>query len=274
MQLSQSRSIQVTNPDRPTFLAAAFSMTSVCTVASSFVVAICMFLPHALDVRNDQITPAFAFWDTICYESELSIDGLATLTLFFWPYAFAMTTTVLFVVLVCSRPQWFEKALMGLPLVTAIAMGFAWTVLLFSGSSNSRMAMLIAALVASVGMPVLARVWWLWRTDEFIAVATWGTSFVCVLAMFSLGWFCFPRKIPLLLGGMLSIAAMVLMMLSSWLWIVRLRHDLFDRSAPCRLPNISLRKIMMLVAMIAIFFAYWRAIGQWRSALLTQAVSM
>jgi hypothetical protein len=57
---------------------------------------------------------------------------------------------------------------------------------------------------------------------------------------------------------MLSMGSAVVMMLASWTWMTRARYDLFDRShAP--LPfQVSLRQMIIAVALTAIALTYWQ----------------
>ena len=123
--------------------------------------------------------------------------------------------------------------------------------------------MAMAATVAPIGACVVARMVWLYRSDQMMGAATWGQSLLCVLAVFSLRWFWFPPVTRLLWGGTLSIAASILMMLASWTWVTRTGHDLFDRSIEPVPFQVSLRQIMLGITLTAIALTYWRAIATW-----------
>jgi hypothetical protein len=168
-----------------------------------------------------------------------------------WPYGFALATMSTVLVLVWLRPAWWQRAMLGLPFVWAGILVALWAVLLFSDADNSRMAMLIAALIAPPLVLCIARMLWLCREEKSLWAASWGYSFICVLAMFSQRWLIPSTD----WGASLSIVALTLMMLASWTWGARARYDLFDRSQPPQRIQLSIRQIALGISLVAIVLA-------------------
>lgn len=241
---------------RPSVLSAAASPTSILSTSASLVLAVSFFLPHSVnaDLPDRPAEMLMSFF---------SGENSVLLLMILWPFWFAMASLLLMVTLVYSRPKWLAKALFALPVTVATTLALLWCVLLFSRAEDSRSAMAVAAIVAPVGACVFARVTWLWRIGRITAAATWAQSLLCILAMFSLYWFWFPASTHLLWGGGLAIMAALVMMIASWTWESRARHDLYDRSVCPAAYQISLRQIAVAIALAAISLTYWKIISDW-----------
>lgn len=240
---------------RPAKRSAVISPTASTNLISSALVLAGLFLPHSVDCDRQAIRP-ISIVNRVVERSDKASDYLALAIL--WPFAFAAVTMLMFIVLVILRPSWYAHALLGVPLFTACALIFGWCLLLFSNADTSRYAMLLAVMILPAGGCVAARVLWLYRAGKIVAAATWAQGMVCVLAAFSLRWFWFPPVTRLLWGGILTIACCCLMMVSSWCWINRARHDLFDRSSAPPPFQISLRQVVWAITLVAIALTYWR----------------
>jgi hypothetical protein len=120
------------------------------------------------------------------------------------------------------------------------------------------MAMIIAVIVLPPVTCVATRMVLLSRSGRIAAAAAWGHGLACVLAAFSLKWFWFPPVVRMLWGGCLSIGAALLMMMASWCWTYRARHDLSDRSSPPMRVQVSLVQVIGAITIIAIVLSYWR----------------
>jgi hypothetical protein len=118
--------------------------------------------------------------------------------------------------------------------------------------------MLIAAVAAPTGTCIAARTWWLFRESKLLSAAAWAHGYLCVLGAFSLRWFWFPPVSELKWGGYLAISGLMLMMLASWIWPTRARHDLEDKRVVPNRFQLSLRQIVVAVAVCAIALTYWR----------------
>ena len=214
-----------------------------------------LFVPHSVGCDDQSHRPI-----SIAVETVANQENFLRLV-FLWPYGFAFATLSCIGILVIWRPACFDKALLLLPITFAFGLSICWTLLLFSGAPDSRAAMTIAAITAPLGTAVGARMLWLYRAEKITAAASWGQGLLCVLAAFSLRWFWFPPVTRLLWGGVLSIAAAILMMFASWTWTTRARYDLIDRSTDPLPFQISLRQIIIGVTLTAIALTYWRAFG-------------
>jgi hypothetical protein len=245
---------------RPSILSAAVSPTALSNLLASFSLLVCFFLPHSVGCNNQSHRP-LTIAVSIATESSDPQAFLALAAL--WPYALALATLAVMAVLIVLRPPWFAKALLGLPIAASLGLTLLWTMYLFGGSESSRMAMGIAAVVAPIGTCVIARVFWLYRDGQTAAAAAWGQGLLCVLAVFSLRWFWFPPIIRMLWGGILSIASAILMMLASWSWVTRSRHDLWDRSVEPAPFQVSLRQLIVAISLTAVALTYWRTLGHW-----------
>ena len=128
---------------------------------------------------------------------------------------------------------------------------------LFRDTEDSRAAMLVAALVAPPGTLIALRMMWLLRNGNAAAAAAWGQGFLCVLAVFSLRWLWLVPIDRMLWGGWLSMISAGLMMVASWTWAKRARHDLHDRSNPPLPMQISLLQIVLAITVTAVALTYW-----------------
>jgi hypothetical protein len=239
--------------NRPSLKSAAASPTALSNLVACLALLASLFLPHSVGCDGVSHRPI-----SIASESLSGSNSLGLLV-FLWPYAFAFVTLLLITSLVLLRPQWFDTALLCLPIAFSMALVVCWTLLLFSGTSDSRFAMTMAALLAPIGACVALRMLWLYRAGDITAAATWGQGFLCVLAAFSLRWFWFPPIKSLLWGGTVAIGSAIAMMLASWTWTTRARYDLYDRSADPLPFQVSLRQIIIAVTVIAVALTYWRA---------------
>ncbi len=239
---------------RPSIPSAACSPTALCNMLASLAVLVGFFLPHSVGCDHSQHRPV-----TIAISTPFDTNIVALLCL--WPYGFALYTCAAFIMLALVRPVWIARALLMLPVGFAIALTIGWGIVLFSEADESRIAMVIAAMIAPLGTLVAFRMLWLARADEITAAAAWGQGFLCVLAIFSLRWFWFPPVSRMLIGGWFSIGSLLWMMIASWTWFIRARHDLIDRSCPRRPFQISLGQIVAAITMTAIALTYWRQIA-------------
>jgi hypothetical protein len=227
----------------------------VVNLLASLAMLVCFFLPHSLAGDGQSCRPVAIVAMALRGDAP---GGMVLIVV--WPFAFAAATLLVTVLLVFLRPTWLMRALLGLPLATAVGLSILWVGLLFSGSAGSRRAMLIAAVVAPAGTFVAARMRWLCRAGSMAAAAAWGQSFLSVLAAFSLRWLWFPPLDRLRWGGMAAIAAAMLLMFASWTWTSRARYDLLDRSDPPLPLQVSLRQMVIAMALVAIALAYWQAL--------------
>ena len=241
---------------RPSIPSAATSPTALSNLLASLSLLICIFLPHSID-GDTLYRPVTLLADFL--SEEHAVLRLIVL----WPYWFAIATLAVTGTLVLLRPAWFAKALLGLPIACGLALTSSCMLLLFSQTQESRSAMAMVAIVVPIGACVVARMVWLYRSDQMLAAATWGQGLLCVLAVFSLRWFWFPPVSRLLWGGTLSIVASTLMMLASWTWVTRTGRDLCDRSIDPAPFQLSLRQIILGVTLTAIALTYWRVIATW-----------
>lgn len=243
---------------RPSRREAASSPTAVSNLFASALLLAGFFLPHSMDCDDRSHRPIEIARGVVAESGEAG-DYLALVML--WPYAFGSLTFLVVTMLVVVRPSWFARALFAIPVVIGGLLAIVWLLLLFSGASGSRMAMVMAAAVLPVGACVLARMVWLYRSGNIVASACWGQAFLCLLAAFSLRWFWFPPITRLLWGGILSIAAMILMMAAAWICGNRAGYDLHDRSSRPPHSQLSLRQLMLAVTFVAIALTYWRVLG-------------
>ncbi|MGI9474721.1 MAG: hypothetical protein ACR2NZ_24530, partial [Rubripirellula sp.] len=95
------------------------------------------------------------------------------------------------------------------------------------------------------------------RAGKRLAAAAWGQGYLCVLGAFSLRWFWFPPVNELRWGGILAIAGMLMMMMSSWLWPIRARHDLEDTRLFAKRFQVSVLQAVVAVTLCAVAMAYW-----------------
>jgi hypothetical protein len=244
------------DPKKPSIQSAVSSPTALSNLLASFSLLVCFWFPHS--VGDDTSNRPFTLVPDL-----MSEENAVLLLMVLWPYWFGCATLAVITTLALLRPTWFAKALLGLPIACGLGLALLWMVLLFSRAEESRSAMAMAALVAPIVACVVARMVWLYLAGQMIAAATWGQSLLCVLAIFSLRWFWFPPVTRLLWGGMLSITASILMMLASWIWVTRARHDLFDRSIDPVPFQVSLRQIILGITLTAIALTYWRVIATW-----------
>jgi hypothetical protein len=241
--------------NRPSVKSAASSPTALSNLFASLAMLATLFMPHSVGCNDQSVRPISLVTAVV---SETDAIGIL---IFLWPYLFAVVTLLLIATLVLLRPPWFDKALLILPIGFSSLLGVCWAMMLFSGRSDSRAAMLIAAIIAPIAACVAARMFWLYRAGEITAAASWGQSLLCVLAAFSLRWFWYPPIKLLLWGGFVAIGSAILMMLASWTWMTRARYDLYDRSSEPIPFQVSLRQIIVAVAVVAIALTYWRAFG-------------
>lgn len=236
--------------------AVVITPTTLANLLASFLLLICVLYPHSI---GDETTTRPL---NVMMELLSEQNAILLLTVL-WPYWFAGATLVVIITLAALRPVWYDKALLGLPTAFGLGLALLWTMLLFSRTDESRSAMLIAAIVAPVAACVIGRMVWLYRSGQVLAAASWGQRLLCVLSVFSLRWFWYPPVTRLLWGGILSIAASLAMMLATWTWVTRARHDLFDRSVAPMPIQVSLREIILGMTLVAIALAYWRVVAIW-----------
>ena len=243
---------------RPTRRQAASSPTALTNLIAAFLLLSGFFLPHSVDCDDRSHRPIDIALSIAAETTDAS--GYLALTVF-WPFLFAGLTIVIMLTLVLLRPSWTEYGLLALPIFTAAGLSVAWILLLFSARDGSRLAMIIAVIVLPPVACVATRMVWLSRSGHIAAAAAWGQGLVCVLAAFSLRWFWCPTVVRMLWGGLLSIAAAVLMMLASWCWIYRARYDLSDRSTAPMPMQVSLVQVLGGITITAIALSYWRYLG-------------
>lgn len=243
-------------PDRPSVKSAALSPTALSNLIASLAMLATLFLPHSVGCNDNSVRPISVA------AAGITEPGAVGLLVFLWPYVLALVTLGWIVVLVVLRPRWFDKALLALPIAFSLPLIGCWAMMLFSARSDSRFAMVMAAIIAPIGACVGARMLYLYRSGQITAAASWGQGLLCVLAAFSLRWFWYPPIKHLLWGGVAAIGAAILMMVASWTWMTRSRHDLYDRSSEPLPFQMSLRQLILAVAVVAIALTYWRAFGE------------
>ncbi len=244
---------------RPSIKVAATSPTAFTNLIAALALLACFFLPHSVGCNDRTLSP-LAVSVGIIGESNKPTEILMLAVL--WPFALAAATLIVFAVLVVLRPPWYWRALFALPLGSAGILSVIWLMFLFVGTDASRVAMATAAIVWPTATCVGARMWWLYRRGDVMAAATWGHGMFCVLAAFSLRWFWFPPITRIVWGGYLAIASALCMMLASWTWTTRARYDLYDRSTAPAAFQISLRQIVIGIALTAVALTYWRVLGK------------
>ena len=243
------------DPYRPGILAAAVSPTALSNLLCSVLLLVSPLFPHSLDTELSTIG--------LLHHRVAAGSGALADAVVLWPYQLAMWTFLVTLALIILRPWWFDRALLAIPTIAASMVITQLLLLLFSDADMSRTVMSIAAVVAPIAAGVGGRMLWLWRAGDWVAAATWGQSTLCVLGVFSLRWFWFYPVTVLHWGGVLSIISLLLLMLASWTWVSRARHDFRDRSsAPIRF-QISLRQIIVAVTAVAVSLAYWQAFSRW-----------
>lgn len=239
--------------NRPSLQAAASSPTALANLVACLAMLATLFMPHSVGVNDRTLRPI------LMVAAGVTEPNSAALLVFLWPYLFAMATLLLLTILVLLRPPWFDKALLALPIGFSCFLVVCWVLMLFSDIADSRIAMIMAALIAPIGACVAARMLSLSTAGEITAAATWAQGLLCVLAAFSLRWFWYPAVKQLHWGAVAAIFAAILMMLASWTWTTRARYDLVDRSVQPLPFQISIRQVIVAVGVVAIALTYWRA---------------
>lgn len=240
---------------RPTIAAAARSPTALSNLIASFIVLACFFLPHSTDCDKRTQRPV-SLSSVVVADAPIGTKFFVSVVL--WPYAFASGTIVLMMAAILTRTDRLERLFLSFPVAVAGILTLAWLVLLFAGRDGSRFAMMTAAVAAPTGTCVIARVWWLYRDGRLLSAAAWGQGYLSVLGAFSLRWFWFPPVSQLRWGGYLAIGGLLLMMVASWTWPLRAKHDLVDRRIVAQRFQISIFQIVLAVTLSAIALTYWR----------------
>lgn len=240
---------------RPTIAAAARSPTAVSNLVASLVVLACFFLPHSTDCDRRVQRPV-ALSSVVVADAPIGTKFFVSIVL--WPYAFAGGTAVLMMAAILTRTDRLERLFLSFPLAVTGILTVAWCILLFAGRDGSRFAMLTAAVAAPTGTCVAARAWWLCRDGRLLSAAAWGQGYLAVLGAFSLRWFWFPPVSQLRWGGYLAIGGLTLMMMASWTWPLRAKHDLMDRRIVAQRFQISIFQTVLAVTLCAIALTYWR----------------
>ncbi|GAA5505020.1 hypothetical protein [Novipirellula caenicola] len=238
--------------EKPSLKSALSSSSAISNLVAALALVSCVLLPHSIGCDDKIVRPVDVIGD------ELSKGPpLVTLT-FFWPYLFGLCTFVFFVVLVIVRPPRIERMLLSLPLGFMLYLTAIWCLLLFSSSSESRIALVIATFIVPSATLVAIRMTWLWIDDRKIAAAMWAQSYLCILAIFSLRWFWILPIKQMLYGGVLSMIAAAAVMVASWTWPCWIEHDFCDRNHPARQFQITLKQIILGILVIAIAMTYWQ----------------
>lgn len=245
---------------RPSFLDAAFSPTVTASVASSLLLLVTFFLPHSWDTSGNVSRPVWTALDLLRGRTDHTILSIAAL----WPYTYATLLCAGWMHIARRRPVDPRRNLLALAVGSAIGLLGLWLLLLFGGSESSRVAIGAAAVVMPLAMASGPRVWWMYRSGYLGSAAAWCHSLICVLAAFSLRWCWIPDVDQMAWGGWTAIAATLLMMVGSWAWRPRARHDLVDRGTPADPIRFTVAQILLCITLSAIALAFWQALGSWR----------
>ncbi|TWU10378.1 hypothetical protein Pla52o_56600 [Novipirellula galeiformis] len=237
---------------KPTLRAALVSPTAISNLVASLSLVACVMLPHSVGCNDESLRP-------IEIMGAEAAEGRPLITLtFFWPYVFGLGTFLLFIALVVVRPRQIERFLIALPIGFSLYLFAIWLLLLFSSTSESRVAMVCAAIVIPSATLVGIRMTWFWMEGQKVAAATWAQTYLSVLAIFSLRWFWMMPIKRLLYGGVLSMIAVTMIMIASWTWTSWAKHDLADENHPAEPFQLSLQQIIFGILFIAIAMTYWR----------------
>ncbi len=249
-------SIETTHPARPTMKLAAFSPTAIAHWVACLSLLVCLFVPQTAESGNQPVGPM-----TVAAETARQGQGAIALIVL-WPYLFALVTLALTTALVIGRPARLDRVLLMLPIGFSLVLWAGWVVMLFSDSTASVAAMEIAAIVVPLATIVALRMLWLCQDGLVTSAAAWGQGFLCVLAIFSLAWLGVSPDSQWLVGRWIAIGSAAAMMLASWTWITRARHDLLDREMPADPFQMSIQQLVAAITITAVALTYWRIFGQ------------
>ena len=244
----------------PTSGRAAGSPTAICNLLASVIILTCFFIPHSIDFDNHSHRPIDILGAAL---SEKSPSEMLSIGLMFWPFAFAAGTFAVTIYLIFAKSANLAKSLLSLPVSAFSLLITAWLILLFNGRDESRAAMTIAAIVAPSGTCVAARIHWLVSESKFLQAATWGQGYLCVLSVFSLRWFWVPSISELRWGGYLAITGFLLMLVASWTWPTRAKHDLVDTHAIAKPFQMSILQIASAIMLSAFAITYWQLLANY-----------